>query len=150
MRLSAWSLPDYQIGFFLVSQGTGDDLAFYQDLLDAALEDVRILTYGAQGPFDTSCCTEVVASGTPGATLTVFDSLVDDAGNALDGENNFPVFPSGDGQPGGDFVVQFEELHFLMEVKSDLMTNFESGDFRCGIDEGGMNSQGVLHEMPTL
>ncbi len=46
-------------------------------------------------------------------TLTIDDDLVDLAGNNLDGENNaiepndFPLFPSGDGQPGGDFVARF-------------------------------------------
>ena len=46
-------------------------------------------------------------------TLTIADSLVDRAGNALDGESNAsqpletPTFPSGDGQPGGDFVARF-------------------------------------------
>lgn len=46
-------------------------------------------------------------------TLTVSDDVVDVAGNALDGENNAaepqepPVFPTGDGQPGGDFVARF-------------------------------------------
>lgn len=46
-------------------------------------------------------------------TLTVRDSLIDPAGNPLDGESNAaepngnPIFPSGDGQPGGDFVARF-------------------------------------------
>ncbi|MCA9241356.1 MAG: hypothetical protein KDA37_14195, partial [Planctomycetales bacterium] len=46
-------------------------------------------------------------------TLTIFDSLTDDPGNALDGESNAfepqedPTFPSGDGVPGGDFVARF-------------------------------------------
>ncbi len=46
-------------------------------------------------------------------TLTLSDSLVDPAGNPLDGGNNAsgphedPVFPSGDGQAGGDFVARF-------------------------------------------
>jgi hypothetical protein len=44
-------------------------------------------------------------------TLTIHDSLRDPAGNALDGEAfAFPgglVFPSGNGSPGGDFVVRF-------------------------------------------
>ncbi|MGH7200688.1 MAG: Ig-like domain-containing protein, partial [Planctomycetaceae bacterium] len=46
-------------------------------------------------------------------TLTVSDSLVDRAGNALDGESNAiepvgtPLFPSGDGVPGGEFVARF-------------------------------------------
>jgi len=46
-------------------------------------------------------------------TLIVRDTLVDPAGNALDGESNAaqplgaPSFPSGDGQPGGDFIARF-------------------------------------------
>jgi hypothetical protein len=46
-------------------------------------------------------------------TLTILDTLPDIAGNRLDGENNaleptgFPLFPSGDGQPGGNFVARF-------------------------------------------
>ncbi len=46
-------------------------------------------------------------------TLVIDDALVDIAGNNLDGENNaiepydFPFFPSGDGQPGGDFEARF-------------------------------------------
>lgn len=46
-------------------------------------------------------------------TLTLSSTLVDRAGNGLDGENNAPqplenpTFPSGDGQPGGDFVARF-------------------------------------------
>jgi hypothetical protein len=47
-------------------------------------------------------------------TLTIKDSgLVDPAGNRLDGESNAiepngaPIFPTGDGQPGGSFVARF-------------------------------------------
>ncbi|MGE0756168.1 MAG: dockerin type I domain-containing protein, partial [Pirellulaceae bacterium] len=46
-------------------------------------------------------------------TLTILDDVVDPAGNALDGENNAvepqetPDFPTGDGQPGYDFVARF-------------------------------------------
>lgn len=46
-------------------------------------------------------------------TLTLSDSLVDPAGNPLDGESNAtepleaPAFPSGDGQPGGGFMSRF-------------------------------------------
>jgi hypothetical protein len=46
-------------------------------------------------------------------TLTVRDELVDDVGNQLDGESNaiqpleMPLFPTGDGVPGGDFVARF-------------------------------------------
>ncbi|WP_237607275.1 CHRD domain-containing protein [Roseimaritima sediminicola] len=46
-------------------------------------------------------------------TLTLLDSIIDPAGNALDGESNAaepvgtPLFPSGDGLAGGDFVARF-------------------------------------------
>jgi hypothetical protein len=46
-------------------------------------------------------------------TLTISDSVVDAAGNAFDGESNAdepngdPLFPTGDGQAGGDFVARF-------------------------------------------
>ncbi|MBI3837638.1 MAG: hypothetical protein HY288_06865, partial [Planctomycetia bacterium] len=47
-------------------------------------------------------------------TLTIQSTgLVDPAGNQLDGESNAiepvgtPIFPSGDGQPGGNFVARF-------------------------------------------
>ena len=46
-------------------------------------------------------------------TLTIKDNVVDPAGNKLDGESNAiepngaPSFPSGDGQPGGNFVARF-------------------------------------------
>ncbi len=46
-------------------------------------------------------------------TLTIKDNLVDPAGNKLDGESNaaepqeLPLFPSGDGIPGGAFVARF-------------------------------------------
>ena len=46
-------------------------------------------------------------------TVTVSDSITDDAGNALDGESNAaepqenPELPSGDGEPGGDFSARF-------------------------------------------
>lgn len=46
-------------------------------------------------------------------TITISDSLVDPANNALDGESGLigpigtPDFPSGDGVPGGDFIGRF-------------------------------------------
>jgi Ca2+-binding RTX toxin-like protein len=46
-------------------------------------------------------------------TLTINDTLVDPAGNSLDGESNAaepnggPTFPTGDGQPGGSFSARF-------------------------------------------
>lgn len=42
-------------------------------------------------------------------TFTVYDEITDPAGNSLDGESNpvQPVFPSGNGIPGTDFVIRF-------------------------------------------
>lgn len=46
-------------------------------------------------------------------TLTILDNLVDPVGNNLDGESNGvepldnPLFPSGDGVPGGNFQARF-------------------------------------------
>src|SRR5690606_1440639 len=46
-------------------------------------------------------------------TLLITDSIMDLAGNPLDGETNAaepvenPTFPSGDGVPGGNFVARF-------------------------------------------
>jgi hypothetical protein len=45
-------------------------------------------------------------------TLTISDSVVDPANNKLDGESNAaqpgsPIFPSGNGVPGGNFVARF-------------------------------------------
>jgi len=46
-------------------------------------------------------------------TLTLSDAIVDPAGNGLDGETNAvepqetPLFPTGDGQPGGPFEARF-------------------------------------------
>ena len=46
-------------------------------------------------------------------TLTISDTVVDPAGNSLDGENNSvqphdtPTFPTGDGQAGGAFEARF-------------------------------------------
>ncbi len=45
--------------------------------------------------------------------MTLSDLITDDAGNGVDGESNAigaianPVFPSGDGVPGGTFVARF-------------------------------------------
>ena len=68
-------------------------------------------------------------------TLTLRDSLVDPAGNALDGESNAnepndgPNFPSGDGIPGGDFVARF-----TVDSRAEIGTWGQSGVF---IDANG-------------
>jgi Ca2+-binding RTX toxin-like protein len=67
---------------------------------------------GADGVFNTA---DDIGAPLPDDrfTLTVSDSIIDLAGNNLDGESNasepheVPTFPSGDGIPGGDFVARF-------------------------------------------
>jgi hypothetical protein len=66
-------------------------------------------------PIPTATIELVFASPLPDDrfTLTISDSIVDPAGNQLDGESNFqephedPSLPSGDGVSGGDFVARF-------------------------------------------
>ena len=70
-------------------------------------------------------------------TLTIKDNVVDPAGNKLDGEANspqpleFPNFPSGDGQPGGDF-----EARFTIDSRPEVGT-WSSGN--VWIDTNGNN-----------
>ncbi|MFT3882126.1 MAG: hypothetical protein QM703_21040 [Gemmatales bacterium] len=65
-------------------------------------------------------------------TFKVFDRIQDEAGNALDGDFQPPVLPSGDGVPGGNFVVQFitvdsrAELGFYANGAANIDLN---GDF---------------------
>ncbi len=62
-------------------------------------------------------------------TLTINDTaIVDVAGNKLDGESNAmqpngsPMFPSGDGQPGGNFVARF-----TVDTRPDIGTYAAGG-----------------------
>ncbi|MGA2617473.1 MAG: Ig-like domain-containing protein [Thermoguttaceae bacterium] len=63
-------------------------------------------------------------------TLTVYDSLVNDAGNALDGETTLAtqpaadtiVLPSGDSFPGGNFSAQF-----TVSLGTQLAVNIPQG-----------------------
>src|SRR5439155_26801134 len=72
-------------------------------------------------------------------TVTVSDVLVDDAGNRLDGENNAqeplvsPQFPSGDGQPGGNFVARFT-----------VDSRPEIGTWCCGSATVDINGDGFM------
>lgn len=62
-------------------------------------------------------------------TLVVDYSLTDQAGNALDGENNdalSPIFPTGDGKPGGRSVYRFEVLQG--DVNRDGVVDQDDGD----------------------
>lgn len=74
-------------------------------------------------------------------TLTISDSIVDDAGNSLDGESNAiepqgtPSFPSGDGQPGSDFVARFT-----------VDSRPEIGTFCCGSWYIDLNGNGQFDD----
>ena len=83
-------------------------------------------------------------------TLTLLDNLVDHAGNRLDGESQASspfegdtqttlVFPSGDGQPGGNFVARFTvdtrpEIgtfaagSIFIDINGNLVWDFEGQD----------------------
>ena len=75
-------------------------------------------------------------------TLTINEDVVDDLGNKLDGESNAsqpldtPTFPSGDGQPGGDFVARF-----TIDSRSEI----------GGVGQGGIHVDinGNFHFDPT-
>ena len=103
----------HELPFFihsdLLDPGMGMDLAFFQNLIDQAIADSQALLQGTQGPFDSPCCTEIVAEGTPGATLIEFNGT--DAGRAESALNvvNFdadqPDLQSIVGSGSGVFLV---------------------------------------------
>lgn len=84
----------------LINPGAGEDLAYWQGVLDEALASANNLLEGGQGPFDAPCCTRLEASvalttfGVSGDGLDVVDSLSDqnwfDA-NSGGGSNAFLV-----------------------------------------------------------
>ncbi len=58
--------------------GGGLDLAYYENILDLALDDVRINLEGNQGPVDTTCCSQIVKEEhSPGVTLETFGTTGD-------------------------------------------------------------------------
>jgi hypothetical protein len=69
----------------LINPGMGEDLAYWQGVLDAAAGSGNGLLEGGQGPFDEPCCTRlgrsvsVATFGTPGDGLDVIDSAEDEA-----------------------------------------------------------------------
>lgn len=106
-------------------------------------------------------------------TLTVSDSIVDDVGNKLDGENDAieplaPFFPTGDGQPGGNFIARFTvdtrpeigtyaAASIFIDINGNLVDDPEGQDndftnrdlrFTMGVtDSGGFNSEGFnIHD----
>jgi hypothetical protein len=74
-------------------------------------------------------------------TLTIFDRIKDDAGNALDGEANTtsptdtPNFPSGDGEPGDSF-----QARFTVDSRPEI------GTFCCGSWYVDLNGNGTFDD----
>ena len=74
----------HQVDWFvhadLIDAGAGRDLAYWQDRIDEAMATTNVFYEGAQGPFDTPCCTRlertisVATFGTAGDGLDVLDS----------------------------------------------------------------------------
>ena len=101
-QILATTIGNYQ----LIGDHSGNILIESVDFIDATVENTERATvrlnFSEALPDDRF-------------TLTIRDSIMDDAGNALDGESqaaspfetNGPIFPSGDGVPGGDFVARF-------------------------------------------
>ena len=67
----------------LIDPGAGEDLAYWQGVIDSAVQSGNGLLEGGQGPFDAPCCTRlgrsvsVTTFGTPGDGLDVMDFLTD-------------------------------------------------------------------------
>lgn len=65
----------------LINPGAGEDLAYWQSVLDSAVATGNKLLEGRQGPVDQVCCTRLTRSlsvatfGTPGDGLDVVDSF---------------------------------------------------------------------------
>ena len=69
----------------LINPGIGEDLAYWQGVIDAAVASGNGLLEGGQGPFDRPCCTRlgravpVATFGTPGDGLDVISSPQDES-----------------------------------------------------------------------
>jgi len=67
----------------LINPGAGEDLAYWQAVIDTVVVSSNRLLEGQQGPIDQPCCTRLANSatlvtfGTPGDGLDVVDSAVD-------------------------------------------------------------------------
>jgi hypothetical protein len=88
----------------LIDPGMGRDLAFYEAVLDAALEDVRTLLEGDQGPLDQVCCSQLVKEEhSPGVTLATFGS----PGDGLDvmSVGEFPSYTAAGGSGSRAFLI---------------------------------------------
>lgn len=64
----------------LIDAGAGEDLAYWQDVIDAQVAGANRLLQGRNGPFDNACCTrlersvDVVTFGSTGDGLDIIDS----------------------------------------------------------------------------
>jgi len=82
----------------MIDAGAGRDLAFYQAIINQAVDDATILIEGDQGPADSPCCDviEVLSIdifGTPGDGLNVPSNEADqDALNAIVGATGSTAF----------------------------------------------------------
>jgi len=67
----------------LIDEGAGEDLAYWQGVIDAAVASANDLLVGGQGPFDQPCCTRlgrsvsVTTFGSPGDGLDIIDSALE-------------------------------------------------------------------------
>ncbi|NUQ61970.1 MAG: VWA domain-containing protein [Pirellulales bacterium] len=81
-------------------------------------------------------------------TLTVSDRIKDDAGNALDGETNTfepqesPLFPSGDGDPGEDFLARF-----TVDSRPEIGV-WAAGSVYADINQNWIFDPDVMHQFP--
>ncbi|MDJ0786589.1 MAG: hypothetical protein QNK05_07245 [Myxococcota bacterium] len=75
----------------LIDAGAGEDLAFWQGVIDQTMAEATDLYEGGHGPFDAPCCTSIERSaavttfGMPGDGLDVLDSAADYAAIAAIG-----------------------------------------------------------------
>ena len=97
---------------------------------------------GRTGPDDVSLSINNGAPLRGGLyTFTVFDKVLDVAGNALDGEF-YGFFPSGNNIPGGNFVADLDSIHHTIFAPKSVVGN-ASPDVPPGIP--GRNV-----EIPTI
>jgi Ca2+-binding RTX toxin-like protein len=88
-------------------------------------------------------------------TLTINDTLVDPAGNSLDGESNAsepnggPTFPTGDGQPGGAFSARFtvDSRPEIGAVGQNLVTLDLNGNGQFDAMNGITNGDAVNNDL---
>jgi hypothetical protein len=82
----------------LIDVGAGEDLAYWQGVLDDAVLSGNDLLEGGQGPFDSPCCTRlgrnvsVTTFGTPGDGLDVMSNASDQATIANAGGSGSSAF----------------------------------------------------------